>query len=154
MVPHKTKRGAAALDRLKVFEGVPAPYDKVKRVVVPSALQVLRLQHGHKFCKLGDLAASVSRGPGVNEGARALQRCSKDRHELIRLEHVIRVCALHRMCSCQLACCARLTDASGMWTDDFHDVSLNAPAHASNLSLTMALLVSCSGWLEAPGGSE
>eukprot|EP00877_Chromochloris_zofingiensis_P001191 jgi/Chrzof1/11072/Cz05g22130.t1 len=59
MVPHKTKRGAAALERLKVFEGVPPPYDKVKRLVVPDALQVLRLQHGHRFCKLGDLSALV-----------------------------------------------------------------------------------------------
>lgn len=60
MVPHKTKRGAAALDRLKGFEGIPPPYDKVKRMVVPDALKVLRLQHGHKFCKLGDLSNSVS----------------------------------------------------------------------------------------------
>merc|ERR1711939_185878 len=28
MVPHKTARGKAAMERLKVFEGVPAPYDK------------------------------------------------------------------------------------------------------------------------------
>ena len=27
MLPHKTKRGAAALQRLKVFEGIPYPYD-------------------------------------------------------------------------------------------------------------------------------
>lgn len=60
MVPHKTPRGAAALERLKCFEGVPPPYDKVKRLVVPDALQVLRLQHGHRFCKLGQLAQSVS----------------------------------------------------------------------------------------------
>ncbi len=59
MVPHKTQRGAAALERLKTYEGVPPPYDKVKRLVVPDALKVLRLQHGHKFCKLGDLASSV-----------------------------------------------------------------------------------------------
>ncbi len=26
---HKTKRGQAALDRLKVFDGIPPPYDKV-----------------------------------------------------------------------------------------------------------------------------
>ena len=60
MVPHKTKRGAAALERLKVYEGVPPPFDKQKRLVVPDALKVLRLQHGHKYCKLGDLSASVS----------------------------------------------------------------------------------------------
>jgi hypothetical protein len=41
---------------------VPPPYDLVKRLVVPDALQVLRLQHGHRFCKLGDLAQSVSVG--------------------------------------------------------------------------------------------
>lgn len=29
MLPHKSQRGAAALEHLKVFEGIPAPYDKV-----------------------------------------------------------------------------------------------------------------------------
>ena len=29
MIPHKTPRGAAALERMKSFEGIPAPYDKV-----------------------------------------------------------------------------------------------------------------------------
>ncbi len=29
MLPHKTKRGQAALDRLKVYDGIPPPYDKV-----------------------------------------------------------------------------------------------------------------------------
>lgn len=35
MIPHKTARGAAALDRIKLFEGVPAPYDRMKRMVIP-----------------------------------------------------------------------------------------------------------------------
>jgi large subunit ribosomal protein L13Ae len=39
MIPHKTKRGAAALERFKSFEGCPNPYDKVKRAVVPDALK-------------------------------------------------------------------------------------------------------------------
>ncbi|KAH8835689.1 hypothetical protein DL96DRAFT_1575230 [Flagelloscypha sp. PMI_526] len=43
MVPHKTPRGAAALERLKIFEGVPPPYDRKKRMVVPEALR--RLSH-------------------------------------------------------------------------------------------------------------
>uniref|UniRef100_A0A061SE45 Large subunit ribosomal protein L13Ae n=1 Tax=Tetraselmis sp. GSL018 TaxID=582737 RepID=A0A061SE45_9CHLO len=59
MVPLKTKRGAAALDRLKCFEGVPAPYDTQKRVVVPDALRILRLAAGHKFCTLKELSTSV-----------------------------------------------------------------------------------------------
>ncbi|XP_021819562.1 60S ribosomal protein L13a-4-like [Prunus avium] len=35
MIPHKTKRGATALARLKAYEGVPLPYDKIKRMVIP-----------------------------------------------------------------------------------------------------------------------
>lgn len=50
MVPHKTARGAAALERLKLFEGIPPPYDRKKRMVVPEALRVLRLKPGRKYC--------------------------------------------------------------------------------------------------------
>ncbi|CAN7989231.1 unnamed protein product [Ixodes hexagonus] len=59
MVPHKTKRGAMALDRLKMFEGVPPPYDRKKRMVVPSALRVLRLNPRRKYCTLGRLGHEV-----------------------------------------------------------------------------------------------
>lgn len=59
MIPHKTKRGAAALGRLKAYEGVPPPYDKTKRMVIPDALKVLRLQPGHKYCLLGQLSKEV-----------------------------------------------------------------------------------------------
>merc|ERR1711963_1099381 len=55
MIPHKTPRGKAAMERLKTFEGVPAPYDKKKRVVVPQALRVLRLKPGRKYCTVGRL---------------------------------------------------------------------------------------------------
>merc|ERR1712029_675792 len=59
MVPHKTERGKAALKRLVTFEGIPAPYDKTKRMVVPAALKVLRLKPGRKFCSLGRLSHEV-----------------------------------------------------------------------------------------------
>jgi large subunit ribosomal protein L13Ae len=59
MLPHKTARGAAALGRLKVFEGIPSPYDKQKRMVVPMALQVTRLRPGRDFCHLGELASQL-----------------------------------------------------------------------------------------------
>jgi len=59
MVPHKTERGKEALKRLKVFEGIPHPFDKLKRKVVPNALKTLRLRPGRKFCRLGDLASQV-----------------------------------------------------------------------------------------------
>jgi large subunit ribosomal protein L13Ae len=55
MIPHKTARGAAALERLKTFEGVPPPYDTKKRMVVPQALRVLRLKPGRKYCTVGRL---------------------------------------------------------------------------------------------------
>ncbi|XP_062296851.1 large ribosomal subunit protein uL13-like [Scomber scombrus] len=48
MLPHKTKRGQAALERLKVFDGIPPPYDKRKRMVVPAALKIVRLKPTRK----------------------------------------------------------------------------------------------------------
>ena len=33
MIPHKTHRGKCAMERLKCFEGIPVPYDKMKRMV-------------------------------------------------------------------------------------------------------------------------
>merc|ERR1712173_479318 len=59
MLPHKLNRGKEALDRMKVFEGVPPPYDKVKRMVVPSALKVLRMKQRRKSCELGRLSHEV-----------------------------------------------------------------------------------------------
>jgi large subunit ribosomal protein L13Ae len=59
MTPHKTERGKAALKRLQAFEGVPPPYDKKKKMVIPSALKVLRLKHGRRFCSLGRLGHEV-----------------------------------------------------------------------------------------------
>jgi large subunit ribosomal protein L13Ae len=59
MTPHKTERGKAALKRLQVFDGIPPPYDKKKRMVVPVALKVTRLRPGRKFCSLGRLSHEV-----------------------------------------------------------------------------------------------
>jgi len=56
MIPHKTNRGANALDRLKLFEGVPQPYDTKKKMVVPGALRVLKLKPGRKYCTVKRLS--------------------------------------------------------------------------------------------------
>jgi large subunit ribosomal protein L13Ae len=56
MLPHKTPKGKAALQHLKVFEGIPSPYDQKKRMVVPEALKVLRMKAHRNFCCFGDLA--------------------------------------------------------------------------------------------------
>nr|CAD1817559.1 unnamed protein product [Ananas comosus var. bracteatus] len=48
------EEGRAALARLKAYEGVPPPYDKMKRMVIPDALKVLRLQPGTSIaCLVG-----------------------------------------------------------------------------------------------------
>ena len=62
MLPHKSPKGAVALGRMKVFEGVPAPYDTKKREVVPDALRAVKLSSFRKFCTLGDLSAQVGWG--------------------------------------------------------------------------------------------
>jgi large subunit ribosomal protein L13Ae len=59
MVHHKSPRGADALARLSTFEGIPAPYDKIKRQVVPAALRVMRLKSIREHTVLGDLANTV-----------------------------------------------------------------------------------------------
>ena len=62
MLPHKTVRGQSALARLACFEGIPEPYDKKKRVVVPSALKSLRLRADRNFTVLGELSKEVGWG--------------------------------------------------------------------------------------------
>ena len=59
MLPRKTKRGAAALERLKVFEGIPFPYCNKKRRVVPLALRAVRLAASRKSCQLGELSEKI-----------------------------------------------------------------------------------------------
>uniref|UniRef100_A0A2K5PN00 Large ribosomal subunit protein uL13 n=1 Tax=Cebus imitator TaxID=2715852 RepID=A0A2K5PN00_CEBIM len=58
VLPHKTARGQAALDRLRVSDGFPPPYDKKKRVVLPAALRVVRLKPTRKFAYLGCVVGS------------------------------------------------------------------------------------------------
>ena len=62
MLPHKTVRGQLALGRLATYEGIPEPYDKVKRLVVPDALKVLRMRADRNFCLLGELSKEVGWG--------------------------------------------------------------------------------------------
>ena len=56
MLPHKTPHGSAALAKMKVFEGIPYPYDQNRRMVGPDALKILRMKSHRKFCVLGELA--------------------------------------------------------------------------------------------------
>jgi large subunit ribosomal protein L13Ae len=55
MLPHKSKRGAAALGRLKCFDGCPLSWNAKKKMVVPDALKVVRLKPRARFCNIGDV---------------------------------------------------------------------------------------------------
>merc|ERR1712154_548737 len=59
MLPHKTARGQGAFNNLKAFEGIPAPYDKMKRVIMPSAYRQIKLKPNRKFAPVGRLAAET-----------------------------------------------------------------------------------------------
>jgi len=58
MCNYKTGRGGAAFKRLKVFEGVPARYEKAGRVVVPHALRAVALGGERSVTALGTLATT------------------------------------------------------------------------------------------------
>ena len=62
MMPHKTVRGQVALGRLATFEGIPEPYDKMKRMVVPDALKVIRMRADRNYTVLGQLSTEVGWG--------------------------------------------------------------------------------------------
>ncbi|CAA9987671.1 60S ribosomal protein L13, putative [Plasmodium knowlesi strain H] len=59
MLPHKTYKGKIALKKLKVFVGMPYPYDKKKKYVLPSALRAFRLKKHRRYCRLGTLSSRV-----------------------------------------------------------------------------------------------
>lgn len=56
MVPYKTAKGAAAMDRLKCFDGIPYPFNMKKRMVIPNALKNIRLKPHRKFCAVKDVS--------------------------------------------------------------------------------------------------
>ena len=59
MLPRKQKRGEIAMALLKVFDGVPQPYNVRKRTTVPDALRVANFTKGREYCTLGDLASHI-----------------------------------------------------------------------------------------------
>jgi len=59
MLPHKTKKGTNALMNLRIFEGIPEPFDKMKRFIIPSALRITRLLPGRKYSILGELCNQI-----------------------------------------------------------------------------------------------
>lgn len=58
MLPHKTPIGAAALGRVKCFDGCPLSLNAKKKVVVRDALKCIRLKPRARFCNLGEVATT------------------------------------------------------------------------------------------------
>ena len=80
MLPRKTDRAEQAMGRLKVFEGIPNPYDKKKRMVVTDALKLLKVKSYRPFCELRELCVRVGwKHDGVVERleAKRVQRAKK-----------------------------------------------------------------------------
>ena len=59
MLPRKTDRAEHAMARLKVFEGVPHPFDTKKRMVVTDALRQIRMKEFRPYCVLRELCTRV-----------------------------------------------------------------------------------------------
>lgn len=59
MLRRKTKRGEAAMARVKFYEGVPPAFGKTKKMLVPEALAVTHLRPSAKKTRLGDLSAEM-----------------------------------------------------------------------------------------------
>lgn len=56
MVPHTTPKGAAAMGRLKCFDGCPVSLNAKKKMVIPDALKAVRLRPRSKYSVLGNIA--------------------------------------------------------------------------------------------------
>lgn len=80
MLPHKTPRGADALKRLVVVEGVPGKIGMTKRMAVPDALTHLHVKPNMARCRLGDLASSV--GWKADEIVKRLENKRKEKSHL------------------------------------------------------------------------
>merc|ERR1712200_403090 len=100
-------------------------YDKKKLMVIPSALKVLRLKHGRRFCSLGRLGHEVGwkyqdivaaleakrkvKGEAFHKGklevAKARAACMKDAKQIAPFQKVIESYGhqyLCHVCSCAL----------------------------------------------------
>lgn len=56
MVPHTTPKGAAAMGRLKCFDGCPVSLNTKKKMVISDALKAVRLGPRSKYSVLGNIA--------------------------------------------------------------------------------------------------
>ena len=56
MIPYKTAKGAAAMGRLKCYDGCPLSANNMKKMVIPDALKAVKLGPRARYCVLGNVA--------------------------------------------------------------------------------------------------
>ena len=86
MLPRKTIRGEQAMSRLKVFEGIPHPYDRKKRMIVTDALKIMKVRSFRAKCELKELCMEV----GWKHGT-VLERLESKRIERAKKYHTAKV---------------------------------------------------------------
>ena len=59
MLPHKTFRGSNALMRLKLFDGVPSGLIHIRKLIVPSALRIIKLAPNRRFTQIGKIFSEL-----------------------------------------------------------------------------------------------
>ena len=59
MLPHKTFRGSNALMRLKLYDGIPSGLNDVKKLIVPSALRIIKLAPHRKHTSIGKVFSEL-----------------------------------------------------------------------------------------------
>lgn len=79
MINYKTAKGAAALARLKCYEGCPLSMNCKKKMVIPDALKAARLAPRARYCVLGQM----------------LSECGWTKRELLRQEEAKRLTKNH-----------------------------------------------------------
>lgn len=103
MIPHKTFRGSSALMRLKLYDGIPKNLNATKKLIVPSALRVIKLAPGRKYTQIGEIFNEIgwTMKKNIDENAerhnalgkkfwqtkyRLIQRLNKDKHDNTTME--------------------------------------------------------------------
>jgi len=59
MLPHKTFRGSDALMRLKLYDGIPSSLTAIKKLIIPSALRVIKLAPNRKYTSIGKIFSEI-----------------------------------------------------------------------------------------------
>merc|ERR1712008_53684 len=77
----KTDRGQLAFSNLKAFEGIPSPYDKVRRALMPSCYREIKLKPNRKYPQLAvspprPAGSTRTLLPHLRPSARLRPRCT------------------------------------------------------------------------------